>query len=347
MAIALDDLYSISIHHQKFNVMKKLVLFSAIVFAGFASFAQSSATFASVKKPEARHISTVPQGGYQGSSGYNMGPPAMSPQDFAMAMDAISRQPFDSDKLRIANQVLRGNRMFSLQVRDIMKLFAFDSYRVDFAEAAYPNVVDQQNFYLVNDALVFSSSIAELVDFTNHAGFNGGGTWTGSYGGSNGSGGHHHHDGPCSSACGGGYGQNGYYGGGQNCGTVVYGNGNGVSYSGGMNTVPAVPMCGMCNGYHAVNIVCEHEFSSIASAICNRPFDCDKLLVAKQAANGKLLSADQVRRIMGLFTFESTKLDFAKWAYHTTLDPQNYYIVNDAFTFSSSIRALDDFIRHG
>jgi hypothetical protein len=120
-----------------------------------------------------------------------------------------------------------------------------------------------------------------------------------------------------------------------------------MTYSGYVNTTPAMPMCGMCSGYHAMNIVCENEFGSISSAICNRTFESDKLLVAKQAIGGKLLSADQVRRIMGLFTFESSKLEFAKWAYRNTWDPQNYYVVNDAFTFSSSIRDLDEFIRRG
>jgi hypothetical protein len=103
----------------------------------------------------------------------------------------------------------------------------------------------------------------------------------------------------------------------------------------------------MCTGYHAMNIVCEREFSNIAGAIANRTFESDKLLVGRQAVGGKLLSADQVRRLMGLFTFESTKLEFAMWAYRNTWDPQNYYIVNDAFTFSSSIRELDEYIRRG
>lgn len=328
--------------------MKQLVLISAILFSGIVGMAQ---------RPQAISKGIISQhGGSSGYGGYNMGPPPMSAADFRMACDAIRRQPFDDDKLRIANQVLRGQNVTSLQVRDMAKLFTFEQTRMDFAKAAYTSVLDPQNFYVVNEAFTFSSSIAELAQYTNSVGYSGGNTWTNGYGGSNGSGHHgsghgqgggHNHPGACTPGCGGAtYGQNGYYGGGQ-CGTTTYGSGNGMSYSGGMNTVPAIPMCGMCSGHHAVNIVCEREFASISGAICNRTFESDKILVAKQALGGKFVSADQVRRIMGLFTFESTKLEFAKWAYRNTWDQQNYYVVNDAFTFSSSIRELDQFIRRG
>lgn len=326
--------------------MKKLVLFSALLLSSSLIFAQaptSSATAAS--KPDAKRIGMAPQGGPAGSGAhYNMGPPAMSPADFRMACDAISRQPFDSDKMRIAQQILGGHYLTSLQVRDMAMLFTFESYRVDFAKAAYLHVVDPQNFYVVNDAFTFSSSIASVVEYTNSVGFSGGGTWTGTNGGWNGGGGHGHGHGGGGHGSGGGhgYGNNAYHGG----GGASCGSGNGMTYSGSVVTVPAVPMCGGCSGYHAMNIVCEGEFRSISAAIDNRTFESDKILVAKQAIGGKLVSADQVRRIMGLFTFESTKLEFAKWAYRSTVDPQNYYIVNDAFTFSSSIRELDMFIRH-
>ncbi len=40
-----------------------------------------------------------------------------------------------------------------------------------------------------------------------------------------------------------------------------------------------------------------------------------------------------------------TRLDFAKYAYAYTLDLRNYYKLNDAFTFESSIDELDKYIR--
>jgi hypothetical protein len=47
---------------------------------------------------------------------------------------------------------------------------------------------------------------------------------------------------------------------------------------------------------------------------------------------------------MMLFSFEGTRLDFAKFAYGRTYDIGNYYMVNDAFTFETSIDELNDYI---
>ena len=54
--------------------------------------------------------------------------------------------------------------------------------------------------------------------------------------------------------------------------------------------------------------------------------------------------AEQVKEIMLLFDFESTRLEFAKEAYSYTYDLDNYYILNDAFDFESSISELNEFI---
>ena len=59
--------------------------------------------------------------------------------------------------------------------------------------------------------------------------------------------------------------------------------------------------------------------------------------------NSCLLSA-QVKEIMLMFNFEETRLDFAKFAYGRTYDIGNYFVVNDAFTFESSIDELGDYI---
>lgn len=117
-----------------------------------------------------------------------------------------------------------------------------------------------------------------------------------------------------------------------------------MTYSGQVNSGPAMPVCGICHGCHDFNVLCELEFGNISAAVCKRTFESDKLIVAKQAIGCRAVSADQVRRLMGHFTFESTKLEFAKWAHGHCWDAQNYYVVNNAFTFSSSIDELNAFI---
>lgn len=80
------------------------------------------------------------------------------------------------------------------------------------------------------------------------------------------------------------------------------------------------------------------------SSIESKSFEDDKMTVAKQATRGKCLSAAQIKGLMGVFTFEDSKLEYAKFAYDFCYDVDNYYILNDAFTFSSSIDELNEFI---
>ncbi len=86
------------------------------------------------------------------------------------------------------------------------------------------------------------------------------------------------------------------------------------------------------------------SIKQMKSSIESKSFEDTKMTVAKQATRNKCLTAAQVKEIMALFTFEDSKLDYAKFAYDYTYDVGNYYILNDAFTFSSSIDELNRFI---
>ena len=90
--------------------------------------------------------------------------------------------------------------------------------------------------------------------------------------------------------------------------------------------------------------MCDEDFSFLKGSISRLSFDSSKLEMAKQAASSNILTSFQVYEIMELFTFESTKLDFAKFAFHNVFDKNKYFLVNNAFTFSSSISELDRYI---
>lgn len=79
-------------------------------------------------------------------------------------------------------------------------------------------------------------------------------------------------------------------------------------------------------------------------SISGQSFEDSKMKIAEQATRGKCMTTAQVKEIMGLFTFEDSKLEFAKFAYDFTYDVANYYIVNDVFTFSSSVDELNSHI---
>jgi hypothetical protein len=87
------------------------------------------------------------------------------------------------------------------------------------------------------------------------------------------------------------------------------------------------------------------DFASAKGSVSSKSFEDSKLTVAKQIASANCLLCDQVKEIMGLFSFEDTKLEFAKFAYDYVYDLNNYYKLNDVFTFSSSIEELDEYVR--
>lgn len=87
------------------------------------------------------------------------------------------------------------------------------------------------------------------------------------------------------------------------------------------------------------------DFAEAKASIGSKGFDETKLTLAKQIAGSNCLSTAQVVAVMGLFGFEDSKLDFAKFAYDHVADRGNYYKVNDAFSFSGSVDELNDYIQ--
>jgi hypothetical protein len=87
------------------------------------------------------------------------------------------------------------------------------------------------------------------------------------------------------------------------------------------------------------------DFEQAKASISSRSFEESKLIIAKQIIQSNCLLSTQVKEIMLIFTFEDTRLDFAKFAYAYTLDLRNYYKLNDAFTFESSIDDLNKYIQ--
>ncbi len=85
-------------------------------------------------------------------------------------------------------------------------------------------------------------------------------------------------------------------------------------------------------------------FASALQTVKNKSFDDDKLTIAKQIALSNCLLTEQVKKLALQFSFEDNKLEFAKFAYIHTYDPENYFKLNDIFNFSSNIEELNDYI---
>ena len=87
-----------------------------------------------------------------------------------------------------------------------------------------------------------------------------------------------------------------------------------------------------------------NAFESAKRSIKAKSFADSKMTLAKQITERNCLSADQIKDITTLFDFESDRLEYAKFGYNHCFDLNNYYKVNDAFEFESSIEELDEYI---
>lgn len=90
---------------------------------------------------------------------------AMYSMDFDKAVASIKAQSFEENKLMVAKQVLKGNYLNCAQIKTVMKLFSFEATKLDFAKLAYGKCVEKNNYYLINDAFEFSSSVDDLNEF--------------------------------------------------------------------------------------------------------------------------------------------------------------------------------------
>lgn len=108
--------------------------------------------------------STYVLAGYSGPYGC---PYPMNPHDFADAKRSISSKDFSDSKLKIAKQIIDSNCLLSSQVMELMQLFDFEDNRLEIAKYAFGYTLDYGNYYKVNDAFEFESSIDELDDYIN------------------------------------------------------------------------------------------------------------------------------------------------------------------------------------
>lgn len=96
------------------------------------------------------------------------------------------------------------------------------------------------------------------------------------------------------------------------------------------------------NGQQGMN---ERVFEQFKQTLRNESFENTRVTLAKQTISTNFFTALQVKDIVNLFSFESSKLDIAKYAYDFTVDKGSYFVINDAFSFSSSKDELNNYIR--
>lgn len=87
------------------------------------------------------------------------------------------------------------------------------------------------------------------------------------------------------------------------------------------------------------------DFEAALRIITKESFDSKRLEMAKQIVRDNRMSTRQIAQVCALFTYESNKLEFAKFAYHFCVDRKRYFLLDEVFTYNSSKEELHEYIR--
>lgn len=82
------------------------------------------------------------------------------------------------------------------------------------------------------------------------------------------------------------------------------------------------------------------DVQDLAQALRDRPFDDARLPLVKQALAQGTVRADELAELIGILTFDKSRIDLAEYGYARVSDPQNFYRVYDALRYPSSVREV-------
>lgn len=88
---------------------------------------------------------------------------AIDNDEFDRVLWAISKENFETNKLTSATQIISTNYFTTAQLRQLLRLFNFESNKLQLAKLGYDKVVDQGNYYSLNDMFTFNSSRDEFA----------------------------------------------------------------------------------------------------------------------------------------------------------------------------------------
>lgn len=112
-----------------------------------------------------------------------------------------------------------------------------------------------------------------------------------------------------------------------------------------LNCVELVPQKTMQHIQQTSQQICSfEEIEHYYHQIDNENFDDNRLHLAKILLKDKYLNTSQITRLIPLFKFENTKVEFLKFAYDRCLDRDSFYECINELNFSSDKKKLYEFI---
>jgi Tfp pilus assembly protein FimT len=228
--------------------------------------------------------------------------------NYEKAKKTIASQYVEENKKTVIKQIVRDKRISVSQVTGFIKILKVEQYRLEMAKYLFDFTCDKSNYYLVNNLLTASSTRSLDTYLQNKSMIDDEAESTKISDDRNNS---------------------------ETRDRENRDNNNG--WKNNNNTTN--------NGGCGRNATTGEDLASIKRSIESKWFSDEKMTVLQQASENRCFSVSQVKEMMGLFTYETDKLKVAKFLYDFTGDKKNYYQVNDAFSFQSSIGELDTFIK--
>ncbi|MCC9165293.1 DUF4476 domain-containing protein [Pontibacter harenae] len=104
------------------------------------------------------------------------------------------------------------------------------------------------------------------------------------------------------------------------------------------------------NPYHNPNDRCRNLLTSydmdrLIESMKSRSFESTRLSIAREALRNASILSEDLKFLLDQFEYESTRLEYAKFAYDYVCDKERFYYVYDALKFDMSVRELEEYTR--
>lgn len=92
-------------------------------------------------------------------------------------------------------------------------------------------------------------------------------------------------------------------------------------------------------------VMSQAQFNTLIEQVRDASFESNRMDVIKQATQANNINTQQLKSILGELSFESSRLEMAKFAYPFVVDKENLFQINSAFSFSSSKDEFNKFLQ--
>lgn len=89
----------------------------------------------------------------------------MIPQEFNRLLRTLNEESFEKNKSSMISTAAQHNYFTAQQITELLGTLSFESNKLELAKELYGVCVDQRNYYLVSEALNFSSSKQKLNEY--------------------------------------------------------------------------------------------------------------------------------------------------------------------------------------